>query len=74
MHIAWTALGSVAATALGAIIVLTVLFGLGTLAMSRYERARARGYAGALSAVGVGAAFVACVAIGLFGLYLVVVR
>jgi uncharacterized membrane protein len=42
--------------------------------MSRYEKARAQGESGALTAVGMGAAFLACVAIGLFGLYLTVFR
>jgi uncharacterized membrane protein len=74
MHIAWNAIGSVAAISLGAIIVVAILFGLGTLGMSRYEKARAQGESGALTAVGMGAAFLACVAIGLFGLYLTVFR
>jgi hypothetical protein len=74
MNIAWKAIGSVAAVSLAAIVVVAVLFGLGALGMSRYERARAEGNGGTLSAVGVGVAFVACVAIALFGLYLTVVR
>lgn len=74
MHIDWTAIGSVAVTALGAIIVLAVCFGLGTLSVSRYQKARAQGESGSLDAVGAGVAFVACLAIALFGLYLTVVR
>jgi uncharacterized membrane protein len=74
MHIAWNAIGSVAATSLGAIVIVVVLFGLGAIGMSRHERARTQGNSGALSAVGVGAAFVVCIAIALFGLYLTVVR
>lgn len=74
MHIAWSAIGSVAATALGAIVVLTVVFGLGTVAMSRHQVARSHGDSGVPSAVGLGAAFVICLAIGLFGLYLTIVR
>lgn len=74
MHIAWSALGSVAAIALGTIIVVAIFFGLGTVGMSRHEKARAQGGSGSLNAVGVGAAFLACFAIGLFGLYLTVFR
>jgi hypothetical protein len=74
MHIDWSAIGSVAGTALAAIMVVAVLFGLGTLSMSRYTRARAQGDAGTLNAVGAGLAFAGCVAIGLFGLFLTVVR
>jgi hypothetical protein len=74
MNIAWSAIGSVAAISLGTIIVVTVLFGLGTLGMSRYEKARAQGGSASLTVVGMGVMFVACVAIGLFGLYLTVFR
>lgn len=74
MNIAWSAIGSVAAISLGTIIVVAILFGLGTLGMSRYEKARAQGGAVLLTAVGTGTAFVVCVAIGLFGLYLTVFR
>jgi multisubunit Na+/H+ antiporter MnhG subunit len=74
MNIAWNAIGSVAAVSLGTIVVVSVLFGIGALGVSRYERARAQGNGGTLSAVGVGVAFLACVAIALFGLYLTVVR
>lgn len=74
MHIAWNAIGSVAATALGAIIVLAVFFGLGTLSVSRYQKARAQGDSGTLGAVGAGIAFLACLGMALFGLYLTVVR
>jgi hypothetical protein len=74
MHIAWSAIGSVAAAALGTIVVVAVLAGLAAVGMSRYERARTQGGGGALSAVGAGVAFLGCVAIALFGLYLTVVR
>jgi hypothetical protein len=68
------AIGSIAAASLGAIIVVAVLFGLGVLGISRYEAARAHGNSGSLSAVGAGAAFVACLTIAVFGLYLIVVH
>lgn len=69
-----SAIGSIAAASLGTMIVIVVLFGLGVLGISRYETARANGNAGSLSAIGAGAAFAACVAIALFGLYLIVGR
>lgn len=68
------AIGSIAGASLGAIIVVVVLFGLGVLGMSRYETARANGNSATLVAAGVGAAFAVCVAIALFGLYLIVGR
>jgi hypothetical protein len=64
----------VAVTSLGAITVLVILFGLGTLAMSRRDKARTQGGCGSLSAVGMGVAFAACAVIALFGLYLTIVR
>jgi hypothetical protein len=69
-----SAIGSIAGASLGAIVVVVVLFGLGVLGMSRYETARAHGGGGSLSAVGAGVAFVVCLAIGLFGLYLLVAK
>jgi hypothetical protein len=74
MHIAWSAIGSVAAASLGTIVVVAVLAGLAALGMSRYDKARTAGGGGTLSAVGAGAAFLGCVLIALFGLYLTVVR
>lgn len=70
-----SAIGSIAAASLGAIIVVVVLFGLGVLGIARYQAARTQGTAGSVYAViGASAAFVACFAIALFGLYLIVVR
>ncbi|HEY1570278.1 MAG TPA: hypothetical protein VGG05_02965 [Pseudonocardiaceae bacterium] len=74
MHIAWNAIGSVAAASLGTIVVVAVLIGLAALGMSRYARGRTQGNGGTLSAVGAGIAFLGCVAIAVFGLYLTVVR
>ncbi|GLY65537.1 hypothetical protein [Amycolatopsis taiwanensis] len=68
------AIGSIAATSLAAVIAVVVLFGLGVLGISRYETARANGSRGLLNAVGAGAAFMVCLAIAVFGLYLIVVK
>jgi hypothetical protein len=74
MNIAWNSIGLVAVITLGTIIVLAVCFGLGTLSVSRYQKARADGGSATLGAAGAGAAFVICLAIAVFGLYLTVKR
>ncbi|PRY45100.1 hypothetical protein [Umezawaea tangerina] len=74
MHVNWSALGGVFLVALTAAVGMVVLFSLGIVALDRRSSAvaerRPAGAATATSAL----CFLACTAVIVYGLYLVVVR
>ncbi|MEV0635047.1 hypothetical protein AB0I77_08800 [Streptomyces sp. NPDC050619] len=80
MSLDWTALGQVAAVSIGVTVAVVVVFALGILGLARFEGARAGGGGGGgggggTSAVGLaqaGLCFVACAAVVVYGIYLIV--
>jgi hypothetical protein len=73
MSIDWTALGQVTAVSIGVAVAVVVVFALGVLGLARFEGAREDG--GGTSAVGVaqaGLCFLACAAVVVYGIYLIV--
>jgi hypothetical protein len=73
MSIDWTALGQVTAVSIGVTVAVVVVFALGVLGLARFEGAREDG--GGTSAVGVaqaGLCFLACAAVVVYGIYLIV--
>ncbi|KMS73711.1 membrane protein [Streptomyces viridochromogenes] len=73
MNLDWTALGQVAAVSLAVTVAVVAVFAFGVLGLARYEGTREEG--GATSGVGLaqaGLCFVACAAVVLYGIYLIV--
>ncbi|NYI06345.1 hypothetical protein [Allostreptomyces psammosilenae] len=73
MHlIEWSSLGLVLAVSVGASTLIAFVFALGLRGLSRREAAVERGQAATSATAGAAIAFAACVAIVLFGIYLIV--
>ncbi|MEV0677797.1 hypothetical protein AB0I60_14880 [Actinosynnema sp. NPDC050436] len=72
MKVDWAALGTVFGVSLGVVLGLVVLFSAGLRALSVREDARERGGSAALPTVAASTCLVACVAVVLFGIYLIV--
>ncbi|MCH5677336.1 hypothetical protein [Streptomyces gilvus] len=73
MDLDWNALGKVTAVSIGVTVAVVVVFALGVLGLARYEGAREEG--GGTSAVGMaqaGLCFLACAAVVVYGIYLIV--
>ncbi|WP_328750436.1 hypothetical protein OHT57_33380 [Streptomyces sp. NBC_00285] len=73
MSIDWTALGQVTTVSIGVTVAVVVVFALGVLGLARFEGAREDGEG--TSAVGVaqaGLCFLACAAVVVYGIYLIV--
>ncbi|MET9912536.1 hypothetical protein ABZZ74_38115 [Streptomyces sp. NPDC006476] len=73
MDLDWNALGKVTGVSIGVTVAVVVVFALGVLGLARYEGAREEG--GGTSAVGMaqaGLCFLACAAVVVYGIYLIV--
>ncbi len=73
MNLDWTALGQVAAVSLAVTVAVVAVFAIGVLGLARYEGTREEG--GGTSSVGLaqaGLCFVACAAVVVYGIYLIV--
>ncbi|MHC5907547.1 hypothetical protein ACVNF4_27215 [Streptomyces sp. S6] len=73
MHLKWGALGEVAAVSFGVTVAVVVVFSLGVLGLARGDSGD--GDAGEVSAVGrvqAGLCFLACAAVVVYGIYLIV--
>jgi hypothetical protein len=73
MDLDWNALGKVTAVSVGVTVAVVVVFALGVLGLARYEGAREDG--GGTSAVGMaqaGLCFLACAAVVVYGICLIV--
>ena len=72
MTINWGALGAVFVVALGAAVVLTVLFAYGIRGLSERESAREQGGTGVAQMTGSVVCFAVCAAVVAYGIYLIV--
>ncbi|MFF7334191.1 hypothetical protein ACIQU5_01450 [Streptomyces sp. NPDC090306] len=73
MDIDWTALGQVAGVSVGVTVAVVVVFALGVLGLGRHEDAREQhGTAHALGVAQAGICFLACAAVVVYGIYLIV--
>jgi ABC-type glycerol-3-phosphate transport system permease component len=72
MHIDWASVGQVAVVSIGVTVGVVVIFTLGAVALSRHETDIERGDHGALALTGAALCFVACAAVVLYGIYLIV--
>ncbi|WP_369273350.1 hypothetical protein AB5J55_28425 [Streptomyces sp. R11] len=73
MSLDWTALGQVAAVSLAVTVAVVGVFALGVLGLARYEGAREEGGGtSTLSLTQAGLCFVACAAVVVYGIYLIV--
>ncbi|MFI7386379.1 hypothetical protein [Streptomyces sp. NPDC049813] len=72
MHLDWTALGKVAVVSFGATVALVAVFALGVLGLSQVAAARERGAGAGVSLAQAGVCFVACAAVVVYGIYLIV--
>ncbi|MBO4257095.1 hypothetical protein [Streptomyces griseorubiginosus] len=73
MDLDWNALGKVTGVSIGVTVAVVVVFALGVLGLARYEGAREEG--GGTSALGMaqaGLCFLACAAVVVYGIYLIV--
>ncbi|MEU3335441.1 hypothetical protein ACWCQ1_41550 [Streptomyces sp. NPDC002144] len=73
MDLDWNALGKVTGVSIGVTVAVVVVFALGVLGLARHEGAREEG--GGTSAVGMaqaGLCFLACAAVVVYGIYLIV--
>ncbi|MFI6375194.1 hypothetical protein [Streptomyces sp. NPDC050546] len=73
MHLDWTALGQVAAVSVGVTVAVVVVFAFGVLGLARLDGARDQ--PGGTSAFGLTQAalcFLACAAVVVYGIYLIV--
>ncbi|RKT52757.1 hypothetical protein [Saccharothrix australiensis] len=74
MKVDWAALGTVFGVSLAVVLGLVVLFSVGLRALSAREEARERGGSVAVPTAAAAVCLVACVAVVLFGIYLIVAR
>ena len=72
MHIDWSSLGQVAVVSIGVAVGVVVIFTLGVLALSRRETDIEHGHNGTLALTGALLCFVACAAVALYGIYLII--
>ncbi|CDR14834.1 hypothetical protein [Streptomyces iranensis] len=73
MHLDWTALGQVTAVSIGVTVAVVTVFALGVLGVARVEAAREEsGTGSALGLTQAGLCFVACAAVVVYGIYLIV--
>jgi len=73
MHLDWTALGEVTGVSIGVTVAVVVVFALGVLGLAQVETARERdGGAHALNFAQAGLCFLACAAVVVYGIYLIV--
>ncbi|MGW6735968.1 hypothetical protein [Streptomyces sp. NPDC055013] len=73
MSLDWTALGQVAAVSLAVTVAVVGVFALGVLGLARHEGAREEGGGtSAPSLAQAGLCFVACAAVVVYGIYLIV--
>ena len=73
MSLDWTALGQVAAVSLAVTVAVVGVFALGVLGLARHEGAREEsGGTSTLSLTQAGLCFVACAAVVVYGIYLIV--
>jgi hypothetical protein len=72
MKVDWMALGAVFAVSIGVVLGLVVLFSVGLRGVSAREAARESGGNGVSGTITAGLSFAACVAVVLFGIYLIV--
>jgi hypothetical protein len=75
MHIDWGSLGLVFGTSLVAVVVVSVVFGLGVLGLSRSDASRtAQSTGGGAFRITAGIAFAICALVAVFGVYLITVN
>ncbi len=72
MKVDWVALGTVFGVSLAVVLGLVVLFSVGLRALSAREDARERGVSAAGYTAAAGACLLACQAVVVFGIYLIV--
>ncbi|MFE5918272.1 hypothetical protein ACWCQZ_18165 [Streptomyces sp. NPDC002285] len=73
MSLDWTALGQVAAVSLAVTVAVVGVFALGVLGLARHEGAREEGGGTSTpSLTQAGLCFVACAAVVVYGIYLIV--
>lgn len=73
MSLDWTALGQVAAVSLAVTVAVVGVFALGVLGLARHDGAREKGGGTpTLSLTQAGLCFVACAAVVVYGIYLIV--
>ena len=73
MHLDWTALGEITGVSIGVTVAVVVVFALGVLGLAQVETARERdGGAHALGFAQAGLCFLACAAVVVYGIYLIV--
>ncbi|MEU6368819.1 hypothetical protein ABZ876_24530 [Streptomyces sp. NPDC046931] len=73
MHLDWTALGRVTVVSIGVTVAVVVVFALGVLGLAQAEAARERdGGSHRLAVAQAGLCFLACVAVVVYGIYLIV--
>ncbi|MBW4720565.1 hypothetical protein [Saccharothrix obliqua] len=72
MKVDWAALGTVFGVSLAAVLGLVVLFGAGIRALSAREDARESGGSTTVPTAVAGACMAACLAVVVFGIYLIV--
>jgi len=73
MDLDWSALGKVTAVSIGVTVAVVVVFALGVLGLARHEGAREEG--GGASSLGraqAGLCFLACTAVVVYGIHLIV--
>jgi hypothetical protein len=73
MHIGWNALSLVSVVALASSVGVVVLFTLGVVALGKRTVAACRDTAAVSPSVTAGLCFLGCVALVLYGLYLIVI-
>ncbi|MGW1256512.1 hypothetical protein ACWD5Q_15405 [Streptomyces sp. NPDC002513] len=73
MHLDWTALGVVTAVSVGVTVAVVVVFALGVLGLAQAEHTRERDGGGHTLAIAqAGLCFLACAAVVVYGIYLIV--
>lgn len=73
MNLDWTALGQVAAVSVGVTVVVVTVFALGVQGLARAEEARERrGTAPVLDRAQAALCFLACAAVVVYGIFLIV--